>query len=868
MGNFFYLQIVLNEFLEERLELDYQELSRRETSPEAKHQKNKSGNGLKSKNRVPKKMDPDQWERKQANNSVNSGETKPKKRHLLDLNEEMREQILRDAADDTGPKRLKASDDGSGSSGATETKKSSTKREDRSKIELSEEDLYGPFDFKAHRQDKNRGPGRSSQAKERDFVGMREDLKSLLPSTVTSGSGTSSSTSSSVEVVDLAATPPPPPIVDLSNPDEGEKKDLLSQFLAMFPDAPRQYLVEQTEELAGKPAAIERFINELLERNSRPPDYWQPPEKKEHGSVRAEPTAATPTSSVLVQEGHIRPYHNAEMEDYDDKIAAAVAAAATIAEEESEEEKVERKLATVQSLFPDTDPGFLHQKVTEMMHDDNALNMFINEGLEKKGKDFPSRAEYHKRQKEAELQEKYSQELTAKEILDMYDGDPESYFSDLKRKVSDVYKRHASAHLKKVFRNLNAAVINRALTHYNGLYYPAYKKLMEHKGQQGQRKTKRPDHECSAPSEIDINFLRELQFSRIDQDVTAYREQQRRDMENKIQEAREKEELLECVCCCNDECLLEDMLPCKAGHLFCRECVQRASDVAIGEGKTALTCLGQCEEPFELMTLQNALKANVFSKWLRKIQLAEVEQAELEGLERCPFCEFATIMDTTPEENKVLQCQNPDCGKESCRLCREISHIPFRCEEVEKDAEVRKRTYIENKMTEALVRKCWKCTKPFLKTDGCNKMTCSCGAKMCYICRKRVEDYSHFYGQGTNPVPGKCPLWSNNKQLHEQEVAKGAIAAKNEIEEKEPEVQLKHDPTKGVIQYRKGSDDDPNLLLHNPGEEGDLGGIDVFLGRDPIERERIIQEQQQIEAMIRYEKMYLVIFLVPLMSTI
>ena len=120
------------------------------------------------------------------------------------------------------------------------------------------------------------------------------------------------------------------------------------------------------------------------------------------------------------------------------------------------------------------------------------------------------------------------------------------------------------------------------------------------------------------------------------------------------------------------------------------------------------------------------------------------------GLEQCPFCPFATIMDTKPDENKIFICQNPDCGKESCRLCKEISHIPLRCEEVEKDAEVRKRTYIENKMTEAMIRKCWKCSKPFVKMDGCNKMTCDCGASMCYLCRQPVKDYKHFYGQGNS----------------------------------------------------------------------------------------------------------------------
>ena len=44
----------------------------------------------------------------------------------------------------------------------------------------------------------------------------------------------------------------------------------------MFPTTPNEYLEEQAEELAGKPAALERFITEHLNRNSQPPDYWQP----------------------------------------------------------------------------------------------------------------------------------------------------------------------------------------------------------------------------------------------------------------------------------------------------------------------------------------------------------------------------------------------------------------------------------------------------------------------------------------------------------------------------------------------------------------------------------------------------------------
>ncbi len=44
-----------------------------------------------------------------------------------------------------------------------------------------------------------------------------------------------------------------------------------------------------------------------------------------------------------------------------------------------------------------------------------------------------------------------------------------------------------------------------------------------------------------------------------------------------------------------------------------------------------------------------------------------------------------------------------------------VTSFFFRCHEVERDNEVQMRTYIENKMTEALVRKCYKCSKPYVK---------------------------------------------------------------------------------------------------------------------------------------------------------
>ena len=256
----------------------------------------------------------------------------------------------------------------------------------------------------------------------------------------------------------------------------------------------------------------------------------------------------------------------------------------------------------------------------------------------------------------------------------------------------------------------------------------------------------------------------------------------------------------ECLVCFDPDCLDSEMISCRRGHLFCKECVQRGSNVAIGDGKPHLSCLtGNCTEMIDIASLEKCLDRDVFSKWISKMQADEVERAGIEGVEQCPFCPFVQVMNQSVELEPLFVCQHPDCSNQSCRLCKDIPHPSLRCDQVEKDAEVEKRTYIEGKMTEALIRVCYNCKKPFIKQDGCNRMQCNCGASMCYLCREPVMGYDHFVGQGAVPNPPHqvCPLWSNNDELHLAEVARGGLSAKEEMERKRPGVPLKIDPTSG-----------------------------------------------------------------------
>jgi hypothetical protein len=77
-----------------------------------------------------------------------------------------------------------------------------------------------------------------------------------------------------------------------------------------------------------------------------------------------------------------------------------------------------------------------------------------------------------------------------------------------------------------------------------------------------------------------------------------------------------------------------------------------------------------------------------------------------------------------------------------------------------------------------------------VKSDGCNKMTCSCGTKFCYLCRAVVEDYTHFcqtphceHKKGDKNCKG-CPLWTKDLDAeHNREMREAALQEAKRVAE-------------------------------------------------------------------------------------
>ncbi|KAF8626780.1 hypothetical protein AX15_004689 [Amanita polypyramis BW_CC] len=205
---------------------------------------------------------------------------------------------------------------------------------------------------------------------------------------------------------------------------------------------------------------------------------------------------------------------------------------------------------------------------------------------------------------------------------------------------------------------------------------------------------------------------------------------------------------IECGCCFS-EYHFEKMIQCPETHLFCKRCMVSYTSNVLGEHNIKLKCMHQdgCTHTFPESELRRALPQRLIDLYDRLKQQKEIEEANLEGLEECPFCDYKCVIEVDKTQEKLFRCGNIDggCGAVSCRKCKRPDHLPKSCKEMDEEKLLNNQHTVEEAMSAAMMRSCPKCKKPFIKEYGCNKITCtSCGTFSCYVCRQVVDNYEHF----------------------------------------------------------------------------------------------------------------------------
>ncbi|KAJ1333492.1 E3 ubiquitin-protein ligase RNF216 [Microdochium nivale] len=133
-----------------------------------------------------------------------------------------------------------------------------------------------------------------------------------------------------------------------------------------------------------------------------------------------------------------------------------------------------------------------------------------------------------------------------------------------------------------------------------------------------------------------------------------------------------------------------------------------------------------------------------------------------------------------------FRCQNTACSRGSCISCSKAWVDIHVCHE---DSLVALRVQVEQAMAMAVKRVCPRCNTSFVKNGGCNKLTCPCGYKMCYVCRKDIGGaeggYQHFCPHFRPEGDGRECHECNRCNLWEQEDTTAILReAKAEAERK------------------------------------------------------------------------------------
>uniref|UniRef100_A0A0A9W441 RING-type domain-containing protein n=1 Tax=Lygus hesperus TaxID=30085 RepID=A0A0A9W441_LYGHE len=402
------------------------------------------------------------------------------------------------------------------------------------------------------------------------------------------------------------------------------------------------------------------------------------------------------------------------------------------------------KLDTLLQLFPQGDFGFLRNKCIELAADDSGFEAFVNEALTTSG--VPSRGEGPSDTDQvANVPDLMVPAFDVEKFVETL-PDPIDYFENLIR--SDNHKTQAYEFLKDRFRDVKSSFIEHIVVE-QGYNLLRASQFLTDIPPHAIRLEPRQDSDINLTPPLDPNFQKEvLLFDHIDE-VQAYVKL----LGELKRTAIEEGQVFECECCYSDDILPSETIMCTEAHIFCRDCVKRSTAVRIGDGLVTFPCLCNCASGgvIPLESIKTVLDSNSYNKVVARIQEEEVRQADIPGIEYCQRCEYAAI----PDENIIIfKC--PKCDFELCRLCNRESHVPRKCgESVEEDNEKQHRKKNEEFLTTKVLRRCGGCKKPYVKTSGCDKVTCSCGTNNCYRCGASGIDYPHIDScrGGFDPLP-------------------------------------------------------------------------------------------------------------------
>ncbi|KZP26840.1 hypothetical protein FIBSPDRAFT_1040583 [Athelia psychrophila] len=182
---------------------------------------------------------------------------------------------------------------------------------------------------------------------------------------------------------------------------------------------------------------------------------------------------------------------------------------------------------------------------------------------------------------------------------------------------------------------------------------------------------------------------------------------------------------------CYDAVTLPIKLGC--GHAYCSACIRH---FLISTSTFPLVCMGdedKCHAPIPIPVVQRLLPIQQFTNLLETAFITHIDHHP-QGFKYCttPDCR-QVYRCTTPDAASIIHC--PSCLSSVCSACHEEGHEGMTCAERKLSNDPEEQERLNDELaTQSGYKKCPQCAVWIEKNEGCNHMSCKCGAHICWVC--------------------------------------------------------------------------------------------------------------------------------------
>ncbi|KAF9485597.1 hypothetical protein BDN70DRAFT_988794 [Pholiota conissans] len=228
---------------------------------------------------------------------------------------------------------------------------------------------------------------------------------------------------------------------------------------------------------------------------------------------------------------------------------------------------------------------------------------------------------------------------------------------------------------------------------------------------------------------------------------------------------------------CTDDVSNGEQLGC--GHAYCSGCLSHFLTSAVDNKNFPLACMGNggaCQVPFPIPSIRRFLPPQSFENLVEAAFATYLEQHSQE-LKYCTTPDCKQIYRRRSDKT-LLKC--PACFSTICPMCDEEAHEGMTCQE----RRIHRDPGLQDRLTEEFAREhgyknCPQCRILIEKTEGCNHMTCKCGAHICWRCMGIFTAntiYPHMQS-AHNGIYDTVPGGANNNHLFGANDGEAAMAA-------------------------------------------------------------------------------------------